>query len=78
MAAMQCVARLFLVAKRVVQYGVPMGVGAWIVLFVMLGGLGINELMVLVGVPLMIGASFWLIAWIVEGFALPARGERQH
>ena len=77
MAVTRGVARLFLVAKRVVQFGVPTGVGVWIVMFVILGGLGLPELMVLVGTPLMIGATFWLIAWIVEDFALPQRGRQR-
>lgn len=77
MAVMHGVARLFLVAKRVVQCGVPISIGVWVVLYYMLGGLGMPELMVLVGAPLMIGASFWLIAWIVEDLALPRR-QRLH
>ena len=77
MAAIHRVSRLFLVAKRVVQCGVPISIGVWIVLNYMLGGLGLPELMVLVAAPLMIGASFWLIAWIVEDLAM-SRGHRQH
>src|SRR4051794_36660825 len=55
MAVMHGVARLFLVAKRVVQCGVPISLGVWAVLYYALGGLGLPELMVLVGAPLMIG-----------------------
>jgi hypothetical protein len=77
MAAMHRVSRLFLVAKRVVQFGVPISVVAWVALYYMLGGVGLPELMVLIGTPLMIGASFWLIAWIVEDLAMP-REHRQH
>jgi hypothetical protein len=43
----------------------------------LLGGLGLPELMVLVGAPIVIGATLWLVAWIVEGFVVP-RGQRQH
>jgi hypothetical protein len=77
MSATDSVAWLFLVAKRVVQFGVPIGIGVWTFLFVRLGGLGVPEMMVLVGAPLMAGASLWVIAWIVEGCVAP-RGERQH
>jgi hypothetical protein len=77
MAAIHGVSRLFLVAKRVVQFGVPISVGVWFLLYVLLGGVGLPELMILVGAPLMIGATFWLVAWIVEDLAV-SHERRQH
>lgn len=77
MAATQGCERLFLVAKRVVQFGVPIGLGTWVVLLFVLGGLGLLEMMVLMGAPLLIGATIWLIAWIIEGFMLPHGGSQQ-
>jgi hypothetical protein len=77
MAATHGCERLFLVAKRVVQFGVPLGLAAWIALWFVLGSLGLPELFVLMGAPLLIGATIWFIAWIVEGFMLPHGGKQQ-
>ena len=76
MVAITGVARLFLIARRVVEVGVPIALGLWFVFYFALGGVGMPELMVLLGFPLMISASVWLVAWILESVLLP-RGERQ-
>src|SRR5690242_5731397 len=77
MASMQGGACFFNAAKRVLQFGLPAGLGVWVVLFIILGGLGLPELMLLLGAPVVVAATLWFVGCIVESYAVPTR-QRQH
>jgi hypothetical protein len=77
MTSTQAGACFFHAAKRTLQFGLPTGLAVWIALFVPLGGLGLPELIVLLGAPLVLAATLWFVGCIVESYAVPSR-QRQH
>jgi hypothetical protein len=74
MAAPDGVARLYLLARRITFWGFLAGLALWLLGFVLVR-LGFGELILLLVVPLILGAILWAIAWIVEGFALRGKGD---
>jgi hypothetical protein len=74
MPAMEGLRRLDLVGRRIILYGGGGGLGLSLLLLLATMGrvnLGLPELIILVGFPLLLGGVIRMIAWIAEGFLLP-------
>jgi hypothetical protein len=61
------VRRLRLTARLLLFAGVPAAVVLWVCAW-LTAGLGLKELAVLAGTPLVAGGLLWWFAWILEGF----------
>jgi len=74
MPAMEGLRRIDLVGRRVILYGGGCGLALSLLLLLATRGrvaLGLPELIILVGFPLLLGGLIRVIAWIAEGFVLP-------
>jgi hypothetical protein len=60
--------RIHLLAKRIMLFGSLAGIAIWVLMFILRGGGGLVDLLILIAVPLACGATLWLIGWIMEGF----------
>jgi hypothetical protein len=66
--------RLRLISKWLMLFGTPLGLLLWICVSVMMGRqLGLEELAILAGLPLLAGSLLLLLIWIFEGFFLRTR-----
>jgi hypothetical protein len=66
--------RLRLISKWLMLFGTPLGLLLWICVSVMMGRqLGLEELAILAGLPLVAGSLLLLLVWIFKGFSLRTR-----
>jgi hypothetical protein len=70
--------RIYLVAKRFMIFGAVFGAAFWLLQFYFTGSGSIVELIVLVMLPVVVGAFCWIITWIVEGFFTQSRPGEPH
>jgi hypothetical protein len=73
MPAVEGVRRLRLIGKRTSYVGTVAATAIWLLVYVgrYLRGesVAVGELPLLIAVPLAVGGVFYLIAWVIEGFA---------
>jgi hypothetical protein len=70
--------RMYLVAKRIMSFGAIFGLTFWLSQLYFTRSGSIVELIMLVMLPVVLGAFCWIITWIVEGFVSQSRPGEPH